>query len=57
MISKVEQEILNILRDLKPYERIEIIKDQHGRPDHYLITRTQKVILDPKVVLTKETVL
>ena len=40
-----EQKILDILRELKPFERLEIVKDQTGKPDYYIITRTQKVVL------------
>ena len=40
-----EQNILDILRELKPFEELKIIKDQLGRPDHYIITRTQKIVL------------
>ena len=44
-MTKNEQKILDILRELKPYEEIRIVKDQLGRPDHYIVTRTQKVVL------------
>ncbi len=37
--------ILQILRELKPHERIEIIKDQDGRVDWYIVHRSQKIIL------------
>lgn len=40
-----EQKILDILRDLKPFEEVRIVKDQLGRVDHYFVTRTQKIAL------------
>mgnify|MGYP001565893329 FL=1 len=48
-ISPNEQKILDILRELKPYEEIRIVKDQLGRPDYYIVTRTQKVVLDSEI--------
>lgn len=46
----VEQQILDILRDLKPHERVEIIKDQTGRIDKYFVHRSQKVVIKKSVV-------
>ena len=43
-----EQEIIDILRELKPFEVIEIHKDQLGRPDYYIVKRTQKVVISPQ---------
>jgi len=40
-----EKELLKHIRDLKPYEKIEIQKDQQGKPDYYIISKSQKVIL------------
>ena len=45
IITKQEQEILLIIRELRPFETIEIVKDQLGRPHRYLVTRTQKLVL------------
>lgn len=44
-LSETEKQIVEILRELKPFENVLITKDQQGRPEHYLITRTQKVII------------
>jgi len=44
-LTSNEKEIINILRELKPFERVEVIKDQMGKLDHYLIHRSQKIIL------------
>lgn len=44
-MNKVEQQILDILRELKPHERVEIIKDRDGVPDSYLVHRSQKIII------------
>lgn len=40
-----EQTILEILRELKPFEVVKIVKDQNGKPDHYFVERTQKIII------------
>lgn len=44
VISEVEQEIILLLREIKPFEIIEIHKDKLGRPDFYLVKREQKII-------------
>lgn len=44
--TKPEQKIIEILRELKPFEVIRIVKDQNGRPDHYFVERTQKVVIN-----------
>lgn len=44
-ISENEKKIISILRELKPYEKIEISKDKNGQPDYFLIKREQKVVL------------
>jgi len=49
-LSKNEKQIIEILRELKPYEVIEIVKDQLGRSDYFLVKRTQKVVLKGDIV-------
>ena len=44
-MNEVEQQILDILRELKPYERVEIVKDRDGVPDSYLVHRSQKIVI------------
>lgn len=44
-LSKAEQDIICILREAKPYEVMEIVKDQLGRPEHYIVKRSQKVVI------------
>lgn len=46
--TEIEIQIIEILRELKAHERIEIIKDQSGRLDTYVIHRSQKVVLQPR---------
>lgn len=41
----VYKEIENILKDLKPYERIEIMADQNGKVDSYIVHRSQKIVV------------
>jgi len=43
-----EQRILDIIRTLKPFERIEIQADQTGKPDYYIVHRSSKEILAKK---------
>lgn len=40
-----EETIINELRTLKPFERMEIVADQHGKPGVFITTRTSKAIL------------
>lgn len=49
-MSEIEEQILVILREFKPYEKVEIIKDAAGRIDSYIIVRTQKVVLTPRKI-------
>lgn len=52
MISDNEQKILEVIRELRPYEKVEIQKDQNGKPDYFIIKREQKIFLNnnfPKV--------
>lgn len=46
MISNNEKKILEIIRELRAYEIIEIHKDKLGRPDFYLVKREQKIVVD-----------
>jgi len=41
-----EAKILLALRTLKPYEKLEIMADQRGRPDYFILTHTFKEILE-----------
>jgi len=44
-LSENEKQIIEILRELKPFEVVEIQKDQLGRLDYFLLKRTQKIVL------------
>lgn len=44
-LSDNEKDIIKFLRETKPYEKIEIQKDSSGKPDYYIIHRSQKIIL------------
>lgn len=44
-VTEVEKSILVILRDERPHESVLVVKDQNGRPNSYLVTRTQKIVL------------
>lgn len=43
-----EQQILEIIKELKPFEVVEIHKDKLGRPGFYLIKREQKIVIEQK---------
>lgn len=44
-LSPSEKQILMELRTLAPFERLEIIADQTGKPGFYLISRSTKMLL------------
>lgn len=45
ILSEIEKQILAILRELKPFEHIDIGKDKNGKIDSYIIHRSQKIVL------------
>ena len=42
-LTENEKAILEIIRELKPFETIEIRKDHNGVADSYIVKREQKV--------------
>ena len=42
-LSENEKQIVEIVRELKPFEIVEIHKDKLGRADFYIVKRTQKL--------------
>jgi hypothetical protein len=52
-LSKNEVEIVRLLRELRPFEVIELTKDQLGRLDHYIVHRKQKIVLTPILAESK----
>lgn len=40
-----EKRIIEEIRTLKPFERIEVVADKEGKPGTFLVTRTSKGIL------------
>jgi len=47
-LTKVEEEIIKLLRNLPAYSKIEITVDQTGKFDSYLIHKSQKIVLNPQ---------
>ena len=47
-ITNSEKKIIELLRELPPYSKLEITTDQNGRYDHYLVQKSQKIVLQPK---------
>lgn len=44
-LTKNERMIILMLRELRPHERLEIMADQKGRKDYYVVTKTLREIL------------
>lgn len=43
-----------IIKELKPFEEVRIVKDQTGRPNTFLVVRSQKIIVSgDKIVATR----
>ena len=40
-----EEYLIKLLRELKPYESIEITKDKEGKPSRFLVKRSQKIMV------------
>ena len=43
--TKNEKMIVLMLRELKAHEKIEVMADQKGREDYYIVTKTLREIL------------
>ena len=43
--------IIHELRNLKPFERLEIVADRAGKVDNYLLHKSSKVVLTDETVL------
>ena len=44
-LSKNEWRVVLMLRTMQPHERLEIMADQKGREDYYIVTKTLREIL------------
>lgn len=44
-LSEQEKYIVLIMRELLPFEVIEIHKDKQGNPNSYLVKRSQKIMV------------
>lgn len=44
-VTPIQKKILDMLNEARPYEIFEIQLDKNGKPDTYLVHRTQKVVL------------
>ena len=40
-----EQTIIDILRELRPFETVTIQKDSKGKPNNFIVKREQKIFL------------
>lgn len=43
LITSNEESLIKIIRELKPYEKVEIRKDKEGKVDKYILSREQTV--------------
>jgi hypothetical protein len=50
ILTQTEIKIIEILREAKPFEHVDISKDNNGTIDSYIVHRSQKIILkkEPK---------
>lgn len=46
-INDTEYKIIQIIRSLKPYQRVEIMADGEGRPDVYVVVEASKRMVFP----------
>lgn len=44
-ITENEAYIISALRSLKPFEQVIIMADRLGKPDHYIVVQSTKVVL------------
>ncbi len=42
-LTENEVKMLEVIRQLKPYEKVEIRKDKEGRVDKYILNREQTI--------------
>ena len=42
-LTQNERDIIDIMREIKPFESIEIKKDSNGKADSYIVKREQKI--------------
>jgi hypothetical protein len=50
-LSPQEEYVVNMMRQARPYEIIEIHKDKSGRPDTYLVKRSQKIMVSEIAII------
>jgi hypothetical protein len=46
-LTESEQQLMRIIRSLKPFQRIEIMADGEARPGVYVVTETSKRMVFP----------
>lgn len=44
-LTPAEVRILKAIREVRPFEEVRIQKDQLGKPDHFFIVRSQKLVI------------
>lgn len=45
-ISSQEEYLINLLREFKPFESILITKSQDGKPNRFLVKRSQQIMVN-----------
>lgn len=51
VISEQEKYLIELIREARPFEIIEIHKDKMGKPDTYLVKRSQKILINEMTVM------
>lgn len=54
-LSGAEEQIIKIIRSLKPFQRIEIMADGQGRPDVYIVLEASKRMVFPNKTIFMQT--
>lgn len=50
-ITDAESRVIQLMREARPFEKIEIVKDKDGKPDTYFIHRIQKMIFKEILII------
>ena len=45
--------LIETVQEFRPYESVTITKDQTGKPHHYLVSRSQKIVVSETVIAVK----
>lgn len=46
VLTENEKRVIEAMRSLRPYETVQVMADENGRPNVFVVTRTSKVLLE-----------